>query len=140
MKKIISLCTIALYFNFSYSQELTVHDFKYLNKGIWELQKNGYEPRPDLKMILTYGAKEKNSNWYYMCHKVCKDSVYLGYVLTAKPSAASEVVFNLFFLDKYYEFIDKHNSDLINKVTFDSRSFLKRATTTELYKLNNKCN
>lgn len=141
MKKFLLLISTAMLVSFGHSQYLKINDFNYLNKGVWELQKNGYEPRKDLKMILTYGAKQSSSNWYFMCHKVCLDSFYLGYVLTAKPSAESENVYNLFFLNRSYVFVDKHNMDMITKYPINSNQsmFLYRTTTTDLYKLDGKC-
>jgi hypothetical protein len=123
------------------SQELTQIDFNYINKGIWDLAKNGYDPRKDLTLVLTYGRKQNQSDWYFMCHKICKNGEYMGYVLTAKPNSLSEQVTNLFFLNQLNEFADKHNFALLSKYPISSNTgmFLYRTTTTHLYKLDGKC-
>lgn len=116
-------------------------DFNYLNKGVWELVNNGYMPREDLKMINLYGAKQQTSEWYFMCHKICKNGVDLGYVITGKPNSASAVVHNLFFLKQSSTIATTHNSNTINKLNTMGvdNMFLFRCTTTDKYNLDSEC-
>ena len=116
-------------------------DFNYLNKGVWELANNGYMPREDLKMVNLYGAKQQTSEWYFMCHKICKNGVDLGYIITGKPNSASAVVHNLFFLKQASTVADAHNSNKINQLNSlgASAMFLYRSSTIFTYNLDSEC-
>lgn len=116
-------------------------DFNYLNKGVWELANNGYMPREDLKVVNLYGAKQQTSEWYFMCHKICKNGMDLGYVITGKPNSASTVVHNLFFLKQASTITTSHNSKKIEQLNSlgVSHIFLFRSTTVDKYNLQAEC-
>jgi hypothetical protein len=116
-------------------------DFNYLNKGVWELNQNGYMPREDLKMVNLYGAKQQTTEWYFMCHKICKNGVDLGYVITGKPNSASTIVHNLFFLKQSSPIATAHNEKKIDNLSTLGldRMFLFRSTTVDKYNLQTEC-
>jgi hypothetical protein len=120
---------------------LTEIDFNYLNKGIWELSTNGYLPREDLKLINLYGNKQQSSDWYFMCHKICKSGIDLGYVITGKINSASAIVHNLFFLKQNSVIATNHNQNKIEnlKTLGVLPMFMFRATTIEKYNLDSEC-
>jgi hypothetical protein len=122
------------------SNELTQIDFNYLNKGYWELELNGYPPRTDLKLIKTYAAKQESSNWYFMVHKVCKDSKYFGYIITGKPDFNSTTIHNIYFFKQFNSFIENHNRQKISTLSGIYLSYFSyRSTTLSLYNLDEKC-
>ena len=150
MKSKILFLTIALVFTVgravSQNGVLNQNDLNYLNKGYWELAKNGYEPRKDLVLYTTYSKKNTTSEWYFICNKICKDSVYVGYMLTGKPNANSPEIYNMLFINRPYDFVNSHNEAVLNKLapTWSSpvtstKIFLYRASTVNLYNLNGKC-
>jgi hypothetical protein len=127
--------------NLNVQISLTEIDFNYLNKGFWELASNGYMPREDLKMIKLYGAKHQQSEWYFMFHKVCKNGLDLGYVITGKPTSASAVVYNLFFLKQSSTIVTNHNNRTIDKLSIlgVDKMFLFQSTTINKYNLDSEC-
>ena len=148
MKKIYLTVIILLLAGASKSQSfedpnlsLSQIDFNYINKGVWELSNNGYMPREDLKLINLYGAKQQSTDWYFMCHKICKNGVDLGYIITGKPNSASTVVHNLFFLKQVNTNATTHNSNKIEQLSTlgVDKMFLFRTTTVEKYNLDSEC-
>jgi len=156
MKKTILLITYSLLSGLCFSQkeiksntittnnnsniELNQIDFNYLNKGYWELEANGYPPRTDLKLIKTYAAKQENSNWYFMVHKVCKESKYIGYMITGKPDFNSTIIHNIYFFKQSYSFIENHNRQKISTLSGMYLAYFSyRSTTLNLYNLDEKC-
>ena len=155
MKKTILLITYSLLSGLCFSQkeinsntivtnssniELNQIDFNYLNKGYWELEANGYQPRADLKLYRTYAAKQDNNNWYFMVHKVCKESKYLGYMISGKLDLNSTVIHNIYFFKQPNKLIENHNKEKIRTLpTMVQTYFLTRTTTISLYNLDENC-
>lgn len=145
MKKHYYTITVFLLVNLLKAQLLTLNDFNYLNQGYWNLESNGYKPRQDLTLHQSYSQKNTSSNWYFMTHKICKDTNYIGYMLTGKPFWESKQQYNLFFLNEFDENASNHNTKVISTSPvggYDGKSalFLFRSTTTYLYDLeNNPC-
>jgi hypothetical protein len=138
MKKYFILTIFVLNFITAISQSLSTNDFNYLNQGYWQLEKNGYEPRKDLRLFESYAAKNNQSNWHFAVNQICKDSNYIGYMITGKPSVDSKQQFNLFFLNKFSQNIDEHNMKTISSYSFQNnvaQMFLYRLSTTHLYRL-----
>lgn len=146
MKLFLIICLLSIFSPFIKAQEvlkpitLTEIDFNYLNKGFWELSTNGYLPREDLKLINLYGNKLQSPDWYFMCHKICKSGIDLGYVITGRISG-SAFVHNLFFLKQNSVIATNHNSKKIDDLRRLGvlHIFMFRATTTELYNLDSEC-
>lgn len=101
-----------------FSQAINQNDYNYLNKGYWEIAANGYTPRKDLTLteLSQHKLKVNNQEQLFIFNKVCKDSVFQGYIISAKKYDWKNEMYNYFLFNEKNSILEKHNKEVITEL------------------------